>query len=113
MLLTFINNEAEDLVSSQIALDFSHKIRQYFSGQSDECVIKNIIDSNKFDYDPVLLTESFEKLDQMFMYLEIVKRKSQKFASKFQNAQALQISKISLRKMMRDFANLKDKFSRY
>lgn len=32
MLLTFINNESEDLVSSQIALDFSHKIRQYFSG---------------------------------------------------------------------------------
>ena len=32
---------------------------------------------------------------------------------KFQNAQALQISKISLKKMMRDYTNLKDKFSRY
>ena len=113
MLLTFINSETEDLVSSQIALDFSHKIRQYFSGQSDECAIKSIIDSNKFDFDPVLITESFEKLDQIFMYLEVVKRKSQKLLSKFQNSQSLQISKVSLKKMMRDYTNLKEKFSRY
>ena len=70
MLLTFINNDAEDSVSSQIALDFSHKIRQYFSGQSDECAIKSIIESNRFGFDPVLITENFQKLDQIFIYLE-------------------------------------------
>lgn len=47
------------------------------------------------------------------MHLEIVKRKSQKFTQKFQNTPALQMSKMSLRKMMRDYANLKEKFSRY
>lgn len=76
MLLTFISNESEELVSSQIALDFSHKIRQYFSGQSDECAIKSIIDSNKFNHDPVLLTEIFEKVDQIFMQVEMVRKEA-------------------------------------
>jgi hypothetical protein len=85
MLLTFISNESEELVSSQIALDFSHKIRQYFSGQSDECAIKSIIDSNKYNHDPVLLTEIFEKVDQIFMQVEMVRREAQKIAKKVKN----------------------------
>ena len=49
--MTFICNEAEDETSSSIALDFSHKIRQYFSGNSDECQIPNLLlrDNNMDD----------------------------------------------------------------
>ena len=37
LLMTFISNDMEDDTCSSIALDFSHKIRQYFSGNSDDC----------------------------------------------------------------------------
>jgi hypothetical protein len=43
LLLTFINNDTDDEISSSIALDFSHKIRQYYQGNSDECIIPQII----------------------------------------------------------------------
>lgn len=37
LLMTYINNSAEDDITNSIALDFSHKIKQYFNGNSDEC----------------------------------------------------------------------------
>jgi hypothetical protein len=43
LLMTFITNDPEDEVSSSIALDFSHKIKQYFKGCSDECSIPDML----------------------------------------------------------------------
>lgn len=39
LLLTYINNSPEDDATNSIALDFSHKIKQYFNGNPDECQI--------------------------------------------------------------------------
>lgn len=41
--MSFVTNDIEDEASSSIALDFSHKIRQYYSGNSDECMIKQFL----------------------------------------------------------------------
>jgi hypothetical protein len=41
--MTFISNDPEDEIISSIALDFLHKIRQYFSGNSDECLITKML----------------------------------------------------------------------
>ena len=43
LLLTYISNDHSDETSSSIALDFSHKIRSYYSGNSDECYTPNFI----------------------------------------------------------------------
>lgn len=43
MLLTFISNDITDETSSSIALDFSHKIRSYYSGNSDDCYTSNFL----------------------------------------------------------------------
>lgn len=75
MLLTFVSNEAEDEISSTIALDFSHKIRQYFSGQSDDCPIESIVRNNEVAIDPSLAAWSFAQLDQAFTQLQRLQRR--------------------------------------
>ena len=58
--MTYINNEVEDEVSSTIALDFSHKIKQYFNGNSDECNIPNMLISSPWVASDI--KEHFDKL---------------------------------------------------
>lgn len=64
LLLTFISNDQIDETSSSIALDFSHKIRQYFSGNGDECFIPSMIQASPWN--PVEVRDHFSKLAMIF-----------------------------------------------
>jgi hypothetical protein len=71
LLLTFINNEVEDEMNSSIALDFSHKIRQYYQGNSDECIIPQIINQDDREY----LQKNYQKLSLIFSKLRKMKKR--------------------------------------
>jgi hypothetical protein len=63
LLLSFVTNDVEDEASSSIALDFSHKIRQYYSGNSDECMIKQFLyQEQELDFNIEDTRECFAKI---------------------------------------------------
>ena len=66
MLLTYITNDQEDEISSSIALDFAHKIRSYYSGNSDECYTSTMMLPS--DEIP-MMQDNFSKLTLIFSKL--------------------------------------------
>lgn len=82
LLLTYIlNNDKDDEISSSIALDFSHKIRQYYSGNSDECFIPRIL--NGYQGSEHL---NFEKLETIFEKLDKIKTRVKRELEKAQKS---------------------------
>ena len=76
LLLTFITNDPEDEVSSGIALDFSHKIKQYFAGCSDECCIPELLAKAPWNVREV--RGHFEKLQMIFQKISKMKKRMQR-----------------------------------
>jgi len=71
--MTYISNNPEDEVSSSIALDFSHKIKQYFNGNSDECNIPNMLMSSPWVTSDI--KQHFEKLSLIFIKVSKMKKR--------------------------------------
>lgn len=74
--MTYINNDQEDEATNSIALDFSHKIRQYFNGNSDECQIPKILETSPWLASEI--TSHFAKLELIFTKVAQMKKRVQR-----------------------------------
>jgi len=69
--MTYISNDINDEVSSSIALDFAHKIKQYFNGNSDECIIPALLNASQWGN--LEIKDHFSKLSMIFVKISKMK----------------------------------------
>ena len=80
-----LNNDKDDEISSSIALDFAHKIRQYYSGNSDECFIPTIL-NHYGDRRDGPESKNFEKLETILSKLNKINKRVKRELEKAQKS---------------------------